>query len=161
MDRKKVAVSCSMKPGLIDLVEANGEGKSFSAKVEYLLEAYLKQRGILVVYDCEDSRETGEPRQLQENVERLYAYACFQKGWSDLGEALRKKYHLPEPIGAEMEVVQKLSQAGYLVQVVNDPEHDIYLDIWVAEKGKSTTCSACSIGEKMSRIREVLDGEVK
>jgi len=161
---RKMAVSLSMSPEVMEVVDRIGHGNSFSAKLEWIVHELKRRAEALVHYDNEQQWESGEPTLLWPTARRIYSVAPFGTGAEHVEEYEVACNALALALGTGKKktldvgkVTNELQALGYAVQVVQDAEHDV-LDVWVA-KGDSddVLCKGCS---KLNRGIEAMRKEM-
>ena len=163
----RTMLTIAMEPELHKRLQATaGEmGKRELSKLACaLIDEGLARRGLLVVYENDEQRETGEPLIVAEGTARVWSDTAWLKGWADpegLGRDLAALCaRLEEKAGAGKRaanyaawIADSLKKNGWTAQVVNDRQADI-LEVWAHKPGDR--CAECP---KMARIMDAINAE--
>jgi len=166
MVRNKGTYCVTLMPETADKIDKAGKGKSFSAKLENIVREFTIQRQLLVNYETENEKETGQPRIWLTGAERIWAWSSWLKGAEEHlthreAEAAMREWAAGKK-GSRLkpkEVVSALSklmqELHYIVQVVDMPEADI-LEIWIARRESKPVCTECGVIFKIKQLLEDL-----
>lgn len=167
MVKNKGTHCVTLAPDIAEKIDSVGKGKSFSAKLAYIIMDYCADRGILVQYLTEEERQNGTPKILIQGAERVWAWCSWLKGPEEHlahqeAEATMREWAVGaksrkmKPRDVATGLSQRLQESGYSVQVIDLPEEDI-LEVWISKKEREPECDVCRI---VQRIRRVLEVEV-
>jgi len=152
---------------IAEKIERVGQGKSFSAKMEYIVKEYCVQKQMLVDYNTEESRETGQPTIWLNGAERIWGCSPWLNGVEDklahttAAEALdewatNKKVARFKPQERAIELSKIMQDIGYIVQIVNIPESDI-TEVWIARKEQKPVCGECGVVDQLRKLLKALE----
>lgn len=155
--RRKVSMSFTIEPEIVEFINNSVQGKSFSHKISIIFHEWITFKNSLVMYEDNAQVKSGDPTIINPNATRIYSCSAFFYGWDvvnckyldDLHEVFQElKWNLKRLPKSERLVTEKflplIRAKGYDVQIVDEPHHDIY-DIWIAPEAISSkaNCSKC------------------
>jgi len=160
--QKKIILSLSLSPEIIDSINAIKIPGSFSHKLEKCLHDYFLLDNQLVQYQDDAQKWNCTPVISKQGAERLYMSSSNGSGYQYreskhapkiqeiIDSFVGRSKHNPQFVSAT--VAPALRNAGFIIQIIDEITYDLY-DVWFyyPDTAENGTCNNCRV------IKEIQD----